>query len=759
MTRLDRFSLRLAMALAAATTWTAPAAAQYGPATVSVLTQRNDYDRTSHNPRETVLTPDAVRRSFGKLFELPVDGQVYAQPLVVGGVQGYGATKNLLIVATASNTVYFFDADNGQELWSRNFGAPVPTQTLMWPAPGRVYRDMSPVTGITSTPVVDAATNTLYFITYVATPPGSLNPVRKHWVHALDLTTRAEKFGAPVEVRYPAGDPDLVALQRRGVAFPPHQGHGDPNVLHFAPYLQLQRPGLVLVNGRLLAGFGSLGDNGQYQGWIFSFDAGALRSPAQVWVSTLSGTENAWGGIWQSGVGLTADERGNVYFTTGNGSFNNSNDFADSFIKLAVGADGSLRKVDSFTPCNQEELQAQDLDLTSGVLRLPGQPYLIGGGKQGTLYVMRADSMGGYVNGGDDCWATGTDRVKQVVVASCGPEGDTRHNHGAPVFWVSDTRGPMLYVWPENDVLRAFTWADSTVTPDNCADQPDWAMSSARSPARLYAGMTGGMLSISSNNGRGGIVWAATPVNNNANQQVVPGVLRAYDADDLRRQLWSSCPTDDCTTRGPNDPGSYAKFTPPTVANGKVYLASLSRRVNVYGLNPPSPPAPAANLLVNGHFEQGTAGWTLPDTGAFVDSMYPYDGDGAAHLVPGYSIPTRVQQQVTAPASGRYRLSALCLSSVLAEFLADSTGPPARLGVDVNGATVGRSDASNYAGYLPCTIDFAANRGDTITVWYDALPIASGYPSKWGSVTWSFLDVVELNQLPPAGQGRSGRGR
>lgn len=744
MTRRDRFGRRLVFVLAVGATWTTSPAAQSGPATVSVLTQRNDVSRTSHNPQETVLTPDAVRRSFGKLFDMPVDGQVYAQPLVVGGVQGYGATRNLLIVATEANTVYFFDADNGQALWSRNFGAPVRTQTEMWP--GGVYRDMSPVSGITSTPVVDPASNTLYFITYVETPPGGENPQRKHWVHALDLTTREEKFGGPVEVRYPAGDPDLAALAAQGAAFFPHQGHGDPSVVHFASYRQLQRPGLVLVNGRLLAGFGSLGDNGQYQGWIFSFDADSLTAPAQVWVSTRSGIDHAWGGIWQSGVGLTADERGNVYFTTGNGSFNNSSDFADSFIKLAVGADGSLRKADSFTPCNQEELQQADLDLTSGVLRFPGEPYLIGGGKQGILYVMRADSMGGYVNGGDDCWETGTDRVKQVVVASCSPEGDTRHNHGAPVFWVSDTRGPLFYVWPENDVLRAFSWSDSTVTPDDCADQPDWAMSAARSPARLHTGMTGGMLSISSNAGTGGILWAATPVNNNANQQVVPGVLRAYDADDLSQQLWSSCPTADCTTRGPNDPGSYAKFTPPTVANGKVYLASLSRRVSVYGLNPPSPPAPAANLLVNGSFEQGTTGWTLP-AGATVDSAYPYDGDGAAHLVPGYSSPARLQQQVTAPATGRYRLSALCLSSVLAEYLADPSGPPARLGVSVNGTAAGQSDASNYAGYLPCTIDFSANQGDTITVWYDALPIAQGYPYSWAPVTWSFLDVAELSQV------------
>src|SRR5262249_52686225 len=156
------------------------------------------------------------------------------------------------------------------------------------------------------------------------------------------------------------------------------------------------------------------------------------------------------------------------------------------------------------------------------------------------------DSMGGYNPGDSNCWMRGVDRVKQTVVASCSPQNDTRHNHGAPVYFYSRRRGQLVYVWPENDVLRAFTWADSTITPGNCLQQPSWAMSQARSPARLHTGMTGGMLAVSSNNGTNGIVWATTPVNNNANQQVVPGVLRAFDADDLRVQLWSSCPTPDC---------------------------------------------------------------------------------------------------------------------------------------------------------------------------------------------------------------------
>jgi hypothetical protein len=739
MKRLHRWT---ALVLVAGAGYAAPLGAQ----AASVLTQRNDFDRTAHNPRETVLTPAAVRGSFGKLFDLPVDGQVYAQPLMVPGVVIDGSPRNLLIVATARNTVYFFDADGGQPLWSRNFGRPVRTQTRSWP--GGVYRDMSPESGITGTPVVDLATRTLYFTTYTETPRPELGPLRQHWVHAIDLGTRAEKFGAPVEIRYPSGPVDLAALARvdPDSVFLQHQGHGDPSALYFDPDLHLQRPGLLLVNGRLVFALGSLGDNGDYHGWVFSYDARRLGTGPGVWVSTRPGFDRSLGGIWQSGTGLAADDQGNVYFTTGNGTFNNSTDFADSFVKLAVGSDGALRRVDSFTPCNQEELANADLDLTSGVLRFPGGRYLIGGGKQGILYVLRAGDMGGYVNGGADCWRQGVDRVRQTVVASCGPQGETRHNHGAPVFWVSRQRGPLFYVWPENDVLRAFQWRDSTVVPGTCAQQPEWGRGAARSPARLKPGMTGGMLSISSNSGANGIVWAVTPVNNNANQQVVPAVLRAYDADDLRVQLWSSCPTSDCSTRGPNEPGNYSKFTPPTVANGKVYLATMSRRVSVYGLNPPPPPAPRPNLLANGSFEQGSVGWTFTSGGGTVDGGYPYDGDRAGRLYPRASGSVRVQQTVAAPATGSYRLSALCLTSLLQEALADPAGPAARLGVDVNGRTVGRADAPNYAGYLPCTVDFSANAGDTITAWYESLPISTGYPSNWGQVTWSYLDVAELTR-------------
>lgn len=706
---------------------------------VDVLTQRYDTNRSGHNPRETVLTPAAVRRSFGKLYEMEVDGQVYAQPLVVNNVPIDGRVRDLLIVATARNTIYYFDAGTGARIWSRNFGTAVQTQTVNWPLPWGPYRDMSPESGITSTPVVDLPNGTLYFTTFTQGPDSAGGqPVRRHRLHALGIATRTERNGSPMVIRYPFAAPDPVALQASR-AREHHQGHGVPSGLHFDSDLQLQRTALLLTGGRVVFGLGSIGDASGFQGWVFSYDAADLTRAPQVWAATSEA--GGGGGVWQSGTGLATDGQGNVYFTTGNGDFDGRTDFGDSAVKLRL---SDLQRVDSFTPCNQQELKDKDLDLTSGLMRLPGTGYVIGGGKQGTLYLLHESDMGGYTPPlpGGAC-PPGRDRIRQTIKASCGPSGDTRHNHGAPVFWRSAARGGLLYVWPENDVLRAFTWGDS-VAPASCDSTPDWARGAATAPARLHPGMSGGMLTISSNQDRDGIVWAATPINNDANQQVVPGVLRAYDATDLRNQLWSSCPAPDCSTDGPNAPGNIAKMTPPTVANGRVYLATFSRKVVAYGLNPPPAPAPGRNLVVNGGFEQGMTGWSVASGRAAADQQYPFAGNQAAHLFWDYTATARVEQTVVAPATGTYRVSALCLTSYLPGAYAQPMLAPATLGVDVNGATRAMSPAVNYAGYLPCTGEVNARQGDRITIWYTAQPVGYGYDSRWSPVTWSFLDEVSL---------------
>lgn len=728
---------------------------------VDVLTQHNDADRTGHNPRETILTPAKVKSSFGKLFDVEVDAQVYAQPLVVSGAHIKGSTRNLLIVATAANTVYFFDADSDVPIWSKNYGPAARTPSEFWPSTSSrwtPYRDMTPQIGIVSTPVVDRKTNTLYFTAYTETPPSRdrMPPRFTQWLHAIDLTTQAEKFGAPIEVTYvlraPVSHSTTMAMAdpRPGEKRTYHARGGANPFVPFDPKIQMQRPGLLLVNGRLVLAFGSHGDFDDYHGWVFSYDAANLAAAPAVWNATpdLESPERGEpvrGGIWQSGMGLTTDGAGFVYLMTGNGDFDQKENWGDSVIKLKVSGN-TIERVDTFTPCDQAWLSANDLDLgSSGVLHPPGSKYIIGGGKQGLLYVLDTSDLGGFTPPKMPNDPTCTNRIQQQVQVSC-PQlsTDTGHIHGSPVYWESKQRGPVIYVWCENDHLRALTWNKSTslLSPTSCdqAPWPAWALSKAISPARLQEGMTGGMLSISSNGDANGMVWATTPANNNANQLIVPGILRAYDANDLSNELWNSY-----LHVSRDDFGNYAKFTPPTVANGKVYMATFSRRVSIYGLNPPSPPPAPKNLIVNGDFEQGMAGWTF-SSGASIDGSYPYYGNSAGSLVAQNGAQS-LSQAVTAPATGNYELSAYCLTTFLDQYTEPGSSGGI-LSVSVAGGAPSKQLVDAYTGYLPHKIRFFANAADTIVVTYAAPAWPSDYPTQYSGNTWSNIDAVVLEAVP-----------
>lgn len=743
------------------------------PALADVLTQHNDSDRTGHNARETSLTPDAVKKSFGKLFDAEVDAQVYAQPLVVTGLHINGVSHNALIVGTAANTIYYFDADSGSLIWSKNYGPAAQTPSEFWPSDGSrwtPYRDMTPQIGIVSTPVVDRATSTLYFTTYTETPPqrANLPPILKQWVHAIDLMTHAEKFGSPVEVageiRAPATPATTMSMAapRPGEKRTFHARGGANPFVRFHARVQMQRPGLLLVNGRLVMGFASHGDFGDFHGWIFSYDAADLRRPPAVWSSTPDlenpqRGEPVRGGIWQSGMGLTTDDAGYVYLMTGNGDFDQKENFGDTVIKLKVSGD-IIERVDTFTPCDQSYLSEYDLDLgSSGVLHPPGSKYIIGGGKQGALYVLDTSDLGGFnpSNGGvancatQDC----TNRIHQQVQVSC-PEvtGDTGHIHGSPVYWKSDARGPVIYVWCENDHLRALTWDDakSLLSPTTCetSSWPAWALSKEISPATLNAGMTGGMLSISSNGGKDGIVWATTPYNNDANQFISPGILYAFDANDLSSTLWTSY-----QYLARDDFGNFAKFTPPTIANGKVYVPTFSRRVSVYGLNPPPPPPVVKNLLSNGSFEDKdpSRGWTLTPgatvtTAGYPLNGYPYYGSNSAELIAA-AAPQSISQTVTAPNTGNYELSAYCLTSFLEQYV-DPGSAGGILSVSVAGGAPHQQLVQSYTGYLFYTIQFSAKAGDAIVVSYSAPQWPADYPPQYAGNTWSYIDDVVLKSVP-----------
>src|SRR6266480_1976025 len=503
-----------------------------------VFTYHNDLARTGQNLNETILSPSNVNStSFGKLFADPVDGQVYAQPLYVANVvipnQGI---HNVVYVATENNTVYAFDADTrGAPLWrtslSINGGTAVSSSDINCP-------DMVPVIGVTSTPVIDPTTNTLYVV--AKTKEGTSYFQR---LHALDIVTGAEKFGGPVAIEATVS------------------GTGDGSngaSITFDPFKQLNRPGLALVNGVVYISFASHCDLNPYHGWILAYDASQLTQRG-VFITTPNGNE---GGIWQSGGSIAVDEANNLYVMTGNGTFDanrpNGMDVGDSVLKLVQGGN-TLALVDYFTPFNQASLEANDTDLGSGApMVLPNQSgapvssLLVGAGKDGTIYLLNRNNLGQF--------CSGCTRDSQIVQSI--PSALTG-NFSTPAFWNNT-----VYFLAEADVLKAFALSDGRLsTPPT-------------SQATTKFGWPGATPSVSANGTTGGIVWA---LQTDAFATNDPAVLHAYDAKNVANELYSS----NQAAGGRDTLGPAVKFTVPTVVNGKVYAATATE-LDVFGVLPDS---------------------------------------------------------------------------------------------------------------------------------------------------------------------------
>ena len=368
---------------------------------VNVLTFRYDGALSGLNGQETVLNPSNVSSAqFGKLYSIPVDGQVYAQPLYVSSlaIPGQG-THNVLVVATENDSVYAFDADSGSPLWHDSLVDPSVGVT---PVPGSDLPDpylINPVVGITSAPVIDPTTDTLYVVAYTKNVAGPSTSY-EYSLHGLDVATGAEEHGGPVVI---TGSVNGTGEGNDG------QGH-----VVFNAFQHDQRPALLLLNRVVYVSFASWGDSKPYHGWVMGYSAATLQQVA-VFNDTPNGGE---GGIWLSNGGMATDGT-YIYLSTGNGTFDTTlnssgfptdGDYGDSIIKLANDPSSSpalqsingwgLKVVDYFTPDNQQALNDDDLDLDSGgVLLLPPQPgthphELISAGKQGTVYVIDRDNMG-----------------------------------------------------------------------------------------------------------------------------------------------------------------------------------------------------------------------------------------------------------------------------------------------------------------------------------------------------------------------------
>jgi uncharacterized protein (TIGR03437 family) len=510
---------------------TLPLAAQ-----LNVLTYQYDNGRAGANLNEAVLTPGNVNSTqFGKLFSQPVDGVVYGQPLYLEGVNISGnGFHNVVYVATEHDSVYAFDADDNvgtdaAPLWQVSFVNPAKGVTTV-PASDVSCDQITPEIGITSTPVIDPASGTIYVVAMTKeTSNGTVSYVQR--LHALDVTSGAEKPGSPVIVQ----------------ATVPGTGDGGTTNV-FQPKNYKQRPGLLLLGGVVFTAWSSHCDEFQYHGWLIGYDAKTLAQ-VSLYNNTPNGSE---GSFWAGGAAPAADTSGNIFLVAGNGTFDRESggvDLGESYIKVSVTGGllpAGLSVEDYFAPFNFDSLNRNDVDVGSSGVAFIGddagstaQPHLmVGVGKEGRIYVLDRDNLGK--------WQAGSDSQIVASLASA-----VNGSFGKPAYF-----NKTVYFCGSGDSLKAFTIANAVLS----------ATPSSKSATAF--GYPGCVPTISANGTSNAIVWALDPA----------GALRAYDAGNLANELYDSN-----QNRARDALGGEVKFSVPIVVNGKVY-AGTQNSVAVYGL-------------------------------------------------------------------------------------------------------------------------------------------------------------------------------
>lgn len=562
MSSVARVYARVLVVVAAAAAWSGIASAQ-----IDVVTERYDDARQGANLQETVLDTSNVNvDQFGKLWSYTVSGSIYAQPLYVRNVTLPGqGTHNLLYVVTMNDMLYAFDADSSSNtpLLSFDVTSEVPGSTVGTVADIIGFNDnIIGNIGIESTPVIDLSTNTMYFLARTEEPDGqcgAVHPTFCQRLHAVDITTFAERPNSPVIIS-------------GAVACNPSAGGsacGDqaPGMVTFDPKISDQRSSLALSNGRVFIAWSSHSDYFPYHGWVMAYDATTLQQ-TMIWSAAPDGTSFNGAGVWMGGRAPAIDADGNVYYTTGNGNWDGVTNFGESFVKFGPTPDSPL--VDWFTPDSYDTLNQEDLDLAgSGPILLPGTNLIISGGKGGEFYLVNTTNMGHEVL-----------HDVQIPQEFNNNRSGSNQIKGGPVYWNRDTGiGPWMYVWSDDgNTFNAYHFNGATF------DLP--AVSQG---TMLSESSAGGVLTLSANGSTpgSGIVWSSMATEG-ANSGVHPGILRAFDADNLNTELWNS---NQNQTR--DDSGNWPKFSPPTVVNGHVYLGSFpsdgvgDTAVNVYGLLTP----------------------------------------------------------------------------------------------------------------------------------------------------------------------------
>jgi hypothetical protein len=501
------------------------------PSGIAVLTERYDLGRTGQNLAETILKPGNVNSSsFGKIASYSVDGVVYAQPLYVSNLSIAGHPHNVVFVATENDSVYAFDADANPPTtyWQAKFINPsgniVPVPTA------DVGSTIFPQIGITGTPVIDLKNQVMYLVVYTKENGGQYF----HRLHAIDITTGNEKNSSPVLIQGSVpGTSDWNSDNNGNVVFDSQH--------------QLQRPGLLLSNGVVYIAFGSHGDNIPYHGWIMAYDEATLQQLG-IWNVTPNGHAGA---IWQGGTGLSADGNGNLYTATANGDFGLGfgPNASDSVLKLSFDKNASnptkaFSVADYFTPDNQQTLAQEDNDLgSSGFMLIPGTHLGVVAGKEGSIYLLDTNQLGHYNTSNNN-------NAVQFLPSILGDpaNGGTDENFSTASYF----NGNVYYIG-DHDTIKQFAFNGNQLSNAPIGMSPD-----------TYDEL-GAQAVISANGTNNAILWAIEYVAGGTS-----GELRAYDANDVSRELYTS------PLAGF---GGAVKFSVPIVVNGKVYVGTQNKLV------------------------------------------------------------------------------------------------------------------------------------------------------------------------------------
>jgi len=512
---------------------------------INVVTNRYNNARTGANTSETTLKVSNVNSStFGALFSLPVNGSVYAEPLYVQNVTIPGkGVHNVLYVFTMEDIVYAFDADsntgaNAEPLWQLNLVKATYVVPTWKQITGSANGNVTGTVGIVSTPAINVNNNVIFVVARFLE-----NETFIYKLFAINMSKGTINKSVKISATVPGTGVGSVAGE-----------------LAFNEKQQLQRPGLALANGLVIVAWSSQEDLNPYHGWIMAFRQDTL-APAGVFCTTPDGSR---GGVWQSGRAPVVDSENNVYFLTGNSEAAVDDpmfgvDFGESALKFST-VGQQLQLVDWFSPDNGPVLDENDTDVgSSGLTMLPGTDLLVGGGKEGVFYLLNSANLGHE--------QTGNTQIPQVLSVTPGHK-----IKGGPVYWSSSKLGPLVYSWDEYSRILAFSFNGSTfeTTP----------LMKGKTIASF--GSPGAILTVSANGGNTttGIVWASMPIDESADGAVVPGILRALNAENLE-EIWNS---QDVPAR--DSVGTFAKFVPPLVVNGKVYMATFNNAIVVYGLLP-----------------------------------------------------------------------------------------------------------------------------------------------------------------------------